>query len=307
MERTKRHTNGDNLEVSTFTFTVPAGWTDYALIDSGNGAKLEQFGLYRFVRPESQALWSPTLPQKVWTSADAIFHGDAQEEGGKWQVTHPLEPQWTMHYNDIRFWARATSFRHLGVFPEQAAQWDWIRDIIQRANRPVRILNLFGYTGLATLVAASAGASVTHVDASKQSIAWAKDNQRLSGLEEKPIRWIVDDALKFVEREGRRQARYDGFIIDPPKFGRGPKGEVWKLYESLPTLLNACRVLLSDTPLFAVLTIYAIRLSALSLQPMIEEMFAGHDGTTSVGEMLLAEQSAGRMLSTAIFARWTSL
>ena len=289
-----------------FTFTVPGGWTDYALLDSGNGMKLEQFGPYRFVRPEAQALWTPALPEKTWNNADAIFHGDAQEEGGKWQVTRPLEPQWSMGYRDIRFLARATSFRHLGVFPEQAAQWDWIRDAIQRANRPVRILNLFGYTGLATLMAAQAGASVTHVDASKQSIAWAKENQQLSGLEDKAIRWIVDDAVKFVEREGRRQARYDGFIIDPPKFGRGPKGEVWKLQESLPTLLNACRALISDNPLFAVLTIYAVRLSALSLQPVIGTMFADHNGTSSVGEMLLAEQSANRLLSTAIFARWTT-
>ena len=197
----------NNSTIPEFTFTQPAGWNDYALLDSGNGAKLEQFGPYRFVRPEAQALWTPALSENVWKSADAIFHGDAQEEGGKWQVTRPLEPQWSMRYRDIRFWARATSFRHLGVFPEQAAQWDWIQNVIQRANRPVRILNLFGYTGLATLMAAQAGASVTHVDASKQSIAWAKENQHLSGLEEKPIRWIVDDALKFVEREGRRQAR----------------------------------------------------------------------------------------------------
>lgn len=296
----------NNSTIPEFTFTQPAGWNDYALLDSGNGAKLEQFGSYRFVRPEAQALWTPALSENVWKSADAIFHGDAQEEGGKWQVTRPLEPQWSMRYRDIRFWARATSFRHLGVFPEQAAQWDWIQNVIQRANRPVRILNLFGYTGLATLMAAQAGASVTHVDASKQSIAWAKENQHLSGLEEKPIRWIVDDALKFVEREGRRQARYDGFIIDPPKFGRGPKGEVWKLQESLPTLLNACRAIISDTPLFAVLTIYAVRLSALSLQPVIEEMFADYNGVSNVGEMLLAEQSANRKLSTAIFARWAS-
>jgi len=306
MERTHTHIKNDKIALPAFTFTVPDGWTDYALIDSGNGTKLEQFGPYRFVRPESQALWTPSLSEKAWNKADAIFHGDAQEEGGKWQVTQPLEPQWSMRYKDIRFWARATSFRHLGVFPEQAAQWVWIRDTIQRANRPVRVLNLFGYTGLATLMAAHAGAFVTHVDASKQSIAWAKENQQLSGLSEKPIRWIVDDAVKFVEREVRRQAHYDGFIIDPPKFGRGPKGEIWKLHESLPMLLQACRALISDNPLFAVLTIYAIRLSALSLQPVIEDLFAGHIGTSCVGEMVLAEQSANRMLSTAIFARWAA-
>ena len=307
MKPTNKHTH--ETKIPAFLFTSPDSWTDYTLLDSGNGAKLEQFGPYRFVRPESQALWTPALPQHIWMNADAIFHGEGPDEGdklGKWQVSRELEPRWSMHYKDIRFWARATSFRHLSVFPEQAAQWDWIVDIIQQARRPVRVLNLFGYTGLATLMAARAGAQVTHVDASKQSISWARENQQLSGLDEKPIRWLVDDALKFVEREGRRQAHYDGFIIDPPKFGRGPKGEVWKLYESLPTLLNACRALLSEHPLFAVLTIYAIRLSALSLHPVIEEMCAQHDGTIDVGEMLLTEQSAGRMLSTAIFARWSS-
>jgi 23S rRNA (cytosine1962-C5)-methyltransferase len=222
-------------------------------------------------------------------------------------VKRALEPQWMMHYSDIRFWARATSFRHLGVFPEQAAQWDWMSDAIQRVKRPVKVLNLFGYTGLATLIAAHAGASVTHVDASKQSIAWARENQQLSGLEEKPIRWIVDDALKFVEREARRHVQYDGFIIDPPKFGRGPKGEIWKLHESLPALLDACQALLSETPLFAILTVYAVRLSALSLYSVMEEVFKGHNGTTQVGEMLLMEQSAARPLSTAIFARWSPI
>ena len=289
-----------------FTLLSVPDWAEYALLDSGAGAKLERFGKYTFIRPEPQAIWSPALAQKHWEAADAAFQGDDQEDGGRWQFRNAIEPRWIMHYKNISFWARATPFRHLGVFPEQASQWQWIDETIREAQRPVRVLNLFGYTGLATLVAANAGATVTHVDASKQVISWARENQALSNLEDRPVRWIIDDALKYVQREVRRQVQYDGLIIDPPKFGRGPKGEVWKLYESLPNLLKACRSLLSQRPLFTVLTAYAIRTSALSLHYALEEMFAGYDGSITAGEMVIVEQSAGRMLSTAIFARWTS-
>lgn len=289
-----------------FALLSASHWTDYALLDSGAGSKLEQFGRYRFVRPEPQAIWSPASPQKSWQAADAIFRGDGQDEGGKWQFKRPLEARWIMQYKDLKFWTQATSFRHLGVFPEQASQWDWIEESIKKAQRPIKVLNLFGYTGLATLVAAKAGAVVTHVDASKQTISWARENQLLSGLEDRPIRWLVDDALKYVQREVRRQATYDGIIIDPPKFGRGPKGEIWKLYEALPDLLQACRLLLSQHPAFVVLTAYAIRASALSLHYCLEEMVADHSGSITTGEMVTLEQSAGRMLSTAIFSRWVS-
>lgn len=284
-----------------------SGWKDYALLDSGEGAKLERFGRYRFSRPEPQAMWSRALPEKAWAEADGVFMGEEGEDGGRWQFKGKLDERWVMSYQRLRFWVRATSFRHLGVFPEQASQWDWIAERIaqaDRAGRPARVLNLFGYTGVASLVAAAAGAQVTHVDASKQTIAWARENAALCGLEDRPVRWILDDALKFVQREVRRQAHYDGFIIDPPKFGRGPKGEIWKLYESLPLLLQACRALLSERPLFAVLTAYAIRSSALSLHYALEEMLTGHDGSITTGEMVNVEQSAGRLLSTAIFSRW---
>ncbi len=175
---------------------------------------------------------------------------------------------------------------------------------IAAARRPVRVLNLFGYTGLSSLAAASAGASVTHVDSSKKTVAWARENQALSGLSDKPMRWLIDDAMKFVQREARRKTSYDGLIFDPPKFGRGPKGEIWKLHESLPALLSACRAIMSDSPLFIILTAYAIRASALSLYYALEEMMSGYDGSITVGEMGLVEQSANRVLSTAIFARW---
>ncbi len=223
---------------------VPARWADYALLDSGAGAKLERFGPYRFVRPESGAIWPRTLPEREWAAADGVFATADEEGAGRWEFRRPVDARWVMRYGELRFWVQPTAFRHLGVFPEQASQWDWMIGLIRGARRPIKVLNLFGYTGLATLAAAAAGASVTHVDASQKAMAWARENQTLSGLADRPIRWLVDDALKFVRREVRREARYDGLIIDPPKFGRGPKGELWKLEESLPELLDACRSLL---------------------------------------------------------------
>jgi 23S rRNA (cytosine1962-C5)-methyltransferase len=199
-----------------------------------------------------------------------------------------------------------TPGRHLGVFPECAAHWDWMAGLVREAGRPVNVLNLFGYTGLASLACAAAGARVTHVDASKKSVTWARRNQALSQLEDKPIRWIVDDALKFVQREARRGVKYDGLYMDPPKFGRGPQGEVWEVYRSLPALLAACRAVLSERPLFTVLTVYAVRASALHLGSALEEMLAGKKGRLECGELVTREQSAGRLLSQAVYARWAS-
>jgi 23S rRNA (cytosine1962-C5)-methyltransferase len=200
-----------------------------------------------------------------------------------------------------------TPGRHLGVFPECAAHWDrMVEKIIQNTKNkiPVNVLNLFGYTGLATLAAAAAGAKVTHVDASKKSVTWARANQALSGLAEKPVRWIVDDALKFVEREGRRGVKYDGILLDPPKFGRGPQGEVWEVYKSLPELLQACRAVLSESPLFAVLTVYAVKLPAIHAYAALAEMMKGFRGSLECGELVTQEKSAGRLLSQAVYARW---
>jgi 23S rRNA (cytosine1962-C5)-methyltransferase len=280
-------------------------WADYELLDSGAGAKLERFGPYRFVRPESGAIWPRALPEQEWMAADGVFATSEEEGAGRWEFRRPVDARWAMRYGDLRFWAQPTPFRHLGVFPEQASQWDWIAGLIRTADRSVKVLNLFGYTGLATLAAAAAGATVTHVDASPKAMAWARENQALSGLVERPIRWLIDDALKFVRREARREARYDGLIIDPPKFGRGPKGELWKLEESLPGLLDACRALLSARPRFVVLTVYAIRASAVGLQYLLEPAVAGHGGVIEVGEMGVAERGAGRVLSSAIYARWS--
>jgi len=281
-------------------------WQDYELLDSGAGRKLERYGPYRFDRPEAQAVWQPALSVGVWEAAHAVFHPTGEESGGRWQFRQSIPQEWTMQYKGLRFLAHAAASRHMGVFPEQAAHWDWIGELAGTAGRPVRVLNLFGYTGLASLAAAQAGAQVTHVDASKKSLGIARQNQALSGLVDRPVRWLVDDALKFVQRERRRGARYDGLLLDPPKFGRGPSGQVWEFFEGLPGLLQDCRALLSDDPLFVLLTAYAIRASALSVAYALGEMVAGLGGELEAGELALPEKSAGRLLSMAIFARWHS-
>ncbi len=279
-------------------------WKDYALLDSGNGQKLERFGAYTFSRPEAQATWKPSLPPARWREADSIFEPTQEESGGHWVTKKNLPERWMMGYKGLRFWVMTTPGRHLGVFPEVAAHWDWYAGLIEKEKRPIKTLNLFGYTGLASLAAARAGAAVTHVDASKKSVQWARENQTLSALEDKPIRWIVDDALKFVEREARRGARYEGIILDPPKFGRGPKGEVWEIYESLPMLLDACRQVLAEEPLFVALTMYAVRASPIHLNQSVQEMMRKFNGKTDAGELVTREASAGRLLSQAVYARW---
>lgn len=288
----------------TLTLLTSPGWNEYQLLDSGRGSKLERFGPYTFIRPESQAIWQPTLSEREWNAADGIFDTGDSAEGGRWNLQPSVEEAWVMRYKGLKFWAQPTPFRHMGVFPEHANHWDWMARLIAEAQRPVRVLNLFGYTGLATLAAAAAGAAVTHIDASKKTIGWARENQILSGLDDRPIRWILDDAVKFVRREVRRETHYDGFIIDPPPFGRGPKGEIWRLEEALPALLDDCRTLLSDRPLFFVLTAYAIRTSALSMYYALRDTMQDFGGIITTGEMVLSEQSGNHLLSTSIFARW---
>jgi len=289
----------------TLTILTSPDWVDYGLLDSGEGRKLERYGPYTFVRPEAQATWKPALAARDWQAAHAVFQPTQEESGGHWMFNKPVQTGWEMRYKSLKFHAQTTAGRHVGVFPEQAAQWDWISELVQAASRPVNVLNLFGYTGLASLEAARAGARVTHVDASKKSIAWARQNQTLSDLNDLPIRWILDDALKFVQREARRGVRYEGLILDPPKFGRGPKGEVWEFFKLLPELLEACRTILSERPVFICLTAYAIRLSALSLYYSLGELTSGFGGVIQAGELALVEQSAGRMISMAIYARWS--
>ncbi|GBF56813.1 ribosomal RNA large subunit methyltransferase K [Candidatus Phycosocius bacilliformis] len=283
-------------------------WTDYALLDSGDGHKLERLGPYVFMRPDSQALWPRRLHDKEWVY-DAAFSGQDSEELGRWRFVRRVPETWPVSWGGIRFHARCTPFRHLGLFPEQSVHWRWCRDLIgQRVTgggTAPKILNLFGYTGVASLVCAAAGAQVTHVDASKKAVGFARENQALAGLDDRPIRWIVDDALKFVEREIRRGNRYHGIILDPPKHGRGPNGEIWKLEEGLDRLLTACAELLEDDALFLVATVYAVRLSFLALENGLAAALDQRPGQIEAGEMALVEQNSGRLLPTAIFARWS--
>jgi len=289
-------------------------WTDYRLLDSGNGGKLEQVGPYRFVRPEPQALWTPALAAAEWDAADAIFAPSASddEDAGRWRFNRELPPTWTLAWDDLKFISRPTPFRHLAFFPEHSVHWRYAREWLKgRKGGEPEVLNLFGYTGLASLACASAGAKVTHVDASKKAIGFARDNQREAGLEQAPIRWICDDALGFVKREIRRGRRYDGIILDPPKFGRGPDGETWRLEQNLPELFDACQTLLRVDPEkrgsargFFIATVYAVRLSYLALEQTAQQAFAGCAGEWQCGEMALPHANDARLLPTAIFARW---
>jgi 23S rRNA (cytosine1962-C5)-methyltransferase len=287
-------------------------WRDYRLLDSGKGGKLEQVGPYRFVRPEPQALWAPALAPSEWDGADAIFAPAASgdEDAGRWRFNRELPETWAVEWDDLRFLSRTTPFRHLAFFPEHSVHWRYARECLQahKGAQP-EVLNLFGYTGLASLACAKAGAKVTHVDASKKAIGFARENQTAAGLSEAPIRWICDDALAFVRREIRRGRRYDGIILDPPKFGRGPGGETWRLEEQLPELLDACQTLLrtnaderASAKGFMIATVYAVRLSYLALAQTAQQVFSG--GEWQIGEMALPHEGRDLLLPTAIFARW---
>jgi 23S rRNA (cytosine1962-C5)-methyltransferase len=285
--------------------TTADGWADYGLLDSGQGRKLERYADHTVIRPEPQAIWQPALSEEIWRAADAWFEG-TDDSASRWGFQGQPTEAWPMSYGDITFEARFTPFRHLGVFVEQAAQWDWFRPLIQARTaqgRPVKVLNLFAYTGIASLIAAKAGAEVTHLDASKKAITWANRNQELAGLADAPIRWIADDAVKFLRREVKRGRTYDGVLLDPPKYGRGTKGEVWQLYEGLPELLDLAQQVLSEDALFLVATVYAIRMSSTSLHYGLSEALGARVGTLESGEMGVTDQ-AGRTLVSAIFARW---
>lgn len=281
-------------------------WNDYELIDSGDGKKLERFGRYRLVRPETQAIWSPTLPSDDWERIDAFFERRQEDDGpGRWVMNHALPEQWLMQFENISFWARLTPFRHTGVFPEHSAHWEWIRQRISHRSQQPNVLVLFGYTGLTTLVAAEAGARVCHVDASKPATRWAQENQAVSQLEDRPIRWIVDDVIKFVKREGRRGSRYDLIVMDPPVFGRGPKGEVWRLEQALPELILVCRQILSKNPIGILVNTYATTMSSVTLYNVLASAMHSFAGEVAAGELILVDSTVSRSLSTALFARWS--
>jgi 23S rRNA (cytosine1962-C5)-methyltransferase len=281
-------------------------WSDYGLVDSGNGKKLERYGPYRVVRPEPQCLWRPRLGQAEWDAADAVFDPTDEDEAGRWRFSRPPKETWPLGWGDVTFQGRFTAFRHLAFFPEQAANWAWLNERLRGASGQPRVLNLFGYTGVASLVAAAAGAAVTHVDASKKAIGWARENAALSGLEAAPVRWICEDARKYVAREVRRGARYDGIILDPPKYGRGPTGEVWRLLEDLPALLAQCAELMSEQPSFLILNAYAERISGLSLAGLMAEAMVGRGGQVDYGELALMEEAGDRGVGLSFFARWSA-
>jgi 23S rRNA (cytosine1962-C5)-methyltransferase len=274
-------------------------WADWGLIDSGGGAKLERYGHIQVVRPEPQAMWDRASDE--WNPHATFMPGSDEEGGGRW-VQHRQVPQsWPLARGGVRFEASLTPFRHLAFFPDMAPQWDWMRDRADGAE----IMNLFGYTGVGTLLLSEAGARLTHVDASKKSVEQGKRNAALSGLTERPIRWMIDDAAKFTAREVRRERRYDGILLDPPKFGRGPTGETWRLEEHLPGLIQDCAKLLDEDSRFLVLTVYAVRMSAISLGEVLRQKLASLGGVVEVGEMAVREERRGLLLPTALFARWS--
>ncbi|MBV1691155.1 class I SAM-dependent methyltransferase [Novosphingobium sp. G106] len=277
------------------------GWSDYGLVDSGHGRKLERYGAYRFIRPEPQALWTPRIED--WDAHAEFVPGSDEDGGGRWRYDKPVPRDgWELCWQDVKFAAQCTPFRHLGFFPDMAPVWSWMGE--QLAGKPdASTLNLFGYTGVGTLALSDYG-PVTHVDASKKSVAQARANATLSSMESRSVRWIVDDAAKFAAREVRRGKRYDGIILDPPKFGRGPEGEVWRLEEHLSGLVADCRRLLDEDSRFLFLTVYAVRMSSLAIAGLLAELFADLPGTIEHGDLAVREDQGGRLLPTAIFARW---
>ena len=280
------------------------GWESYRLLDSGAGRKYEAFGPHAFIRPEPQAMWQPRLAQ--WPAAGEFIPGSDEDGGGRWQFAEPLPDEgWPLGWDTVRFTAKPTPFRHLQFFPDMAPVWDWMRTQLGGMSE-AETLNLFGYTGLGTLALSQHG-RVTHVDASKKSVAQARANAALSGMEDRPIRWLTDDAAKFTAREVRRGKRYDGIILDPPKFGRGPEGEVWRLEEHLPGLVADCARLLDQDSRFMFLTVYAVRMSSLAIAGLLAEALRDLPGQIEHGDLAVREEGAGgRLLPTAIFARWSN-
>jgi 23S rRNA (cytosine1962-C5)-methyltransferase len=280
-------------------------WSEHELLDSGNRMKLERFGKYVLVRSEPKAWWKPALPESEWAKATA-----RNDDKDRWAFqAGGAQRDWILKYGKITFQARMTDMsKHVGVFPEQSPHWDWIQEKAQKSGRKdMKLLNLFGYTGAATLAAAASGFAVTHVDASKPSVGWAKTNQEMSNLASAPVRWILDDAVKFVRREIRRNSRYDAIVLDPPSFGRGPDGEVWKAETSLPELMDMCRQVLTDNPLFIILTMYNLEASSIMLGNILRDTMRPNGGNVSFGELALKEKSSDRSLPMSIYARWDKI
>ncbi|MBC7836371.1 class I SAM-dependent methyltransferase [Acetobacteraceae bacterium] len=276
--------------------------SDYELLDSGGEEKLERYGGALLTRPDPQALWSKHLSEAEWAKSDGRFVREGGE--GRWNVKAELPKEWQISFGGLQFFIRPTSFKHTGLFPEQLPNWEWGRELIKNANRPISVLNLFGYTGGASLAAAQAGSSVVHVDASKTAVAWARQNAEASGLGDKPIRWIVEDALTFVKREIKRGNKYDAIIMDPPAFGHGPKDELWKIEEDFVAFVELCTQLLSDNPLFVLVNGYAAGYSSFAFAYNLDALNKKFGGKVEHGDLTIEEKTTGRLLPCGIFARW---
>lgn len=278
-------------------------WNDYEVIDCSEGEKLERWGEFLLIRPDPQVIWDTPKKHRGWSRPNGHYHRSAKG-GGQWEF-FSLPQQWSVNYRSLTFNLKPFSFKHTGLFPEQAVNWDWFSDLIRREDRPIKVLNLFAYTGGATLAAAQAGAAVTHVDASKGMVNWAKENARSSGLEKAPIRWIVDDCVKFAEREMRRGSRYDAVIMDPPSYGRGPKGEIWKIEDAIHPLVKLCAGLLSDKPLFFLINSYTTGLAPSVLSYMLSlELIQKHKGMVTAQEIGLPVSKTGLILPCGASGRW---
>ncbi len=277
-------------------------WKEYEVLDCSNGEKLERWGKYTLVRPDPQVIWDTPRARKGWIRNHGHYHRSAKG-GGEWEF-HGLPQQWEIHYGTLTFQLKPFHFKHTGLFPEQAVNWDWIGAKIKAAGRPIQVLNLFAYTGGATLAAAAAGASVTHVDASKGMVAWAKENAACSGLSKAPIRWLVDDCVKFVEREIRRGKQYDAIIMDPPSYGRGPKGEIWKIEDSIYPLVALCTKILSPDPLFYLINSYTTGLQPAVLAYLLGTALRQYHGTVDAQEIGLPVASTGLTLPCGASGRW---
>lgn len=296
------------MSTNTLSLITSSGFPDYTLLDAGGGRKLERFGKITVDRPEPQALWQPRLAKSEWIKAHAVFSASGEDdEKGKWRIDKPVPEAWPVSIDEVTMLCKLSGLWHLGLFPEQHPHWQWmLGEIAKIRNEPPRVLNLFGYTGAASLLAAKAGAEVTHVDASKKAVAWGRENQVASRLDAAKVRWIVDDAAKFVAREVRRGKSYHMILIDPPKFGRGPEGEVWDLFTHLPGLLTDCAKLLAPSGAAMVLTVYAIRASALAFDQVVRDTLAGRGGTYDRGELAI-EAKSGPQVPTSLFVRWSAL
>ena len=281
---------------------IADGWKDYEVLDTSKGEKLERWGNYLLVRPDPQVIWDRPRNHQGWQKKNGHYHR-SKKGGGEWEFFR-LPEQWDIHYRNLTFHLKPFSFKHTGLFPEQAANWDWFSEKIRQAGRPVKVLNLFAYTGGATLAAAKAGAAVTHVDASKGMVGWAKENARSSGLADAPIRWIVDDCVKFAEREIRRGSRYDAVIMDPPSYGRGPKGEIWKIEDAVYPLICLCAKLLSAEPLFFLVNSYTTGLAPAVLTYMLSTALKPFEGSTDSQELGLPVTSSGLILPCGASGRW---